>query len=70
MTTLGIAGGRFSTRFPIADSVVLRGASTRHLKGLVAAKGHVDLEGQAAGEVTEAQREVASAILNERFNSL
>jgi ProP effector len=42
-------------------------ASTRYLKALVTGKERFDLDGQVAGEVTEEQREVASAALLERF---
>lgn len=42
-------------------------ASTRYLKALVTGKERFDLDGQIAGEVTEEQREVASAALLDRF---
>ena len=42
-------------------------ASTRYLKSVVRSKERLDLDGQAAGEITEEQRAHAQAKLDERF---
>lgn len=41
--------------------------STKYLKALVANRQRIDLDGQAAGEVTDEQRAVADTQLRERF---
>ncbi|MRR49919.1 MAG: osmoprotectant transporter activator [Rhodocyclaceae bacterium] len=60
-------------RMPEIDAAQLRLAmrihttSTRYLKAQVTGKDRFDLDGAVAGEVTDEQREVASATLKERF---
>lgn len=60
-------------RMPDVDAAALRSAlrrhtaSTRYLKALVSCKQRFDLDGQATGEVSDAQRELADATLRERF---
>jgi ProP effector len=61
------------SRQPELDRKVLRIAlgihtnSLRYLKGMEKAAQRFDLEGNAAGDVTDAQRAHASEILRERF---
>lgn len=58
---------------PDLDRKVLRVAlrihtnSLRYLKGMETATVRLDLEGNTAGEVTEAQRTYATEVLRERF---
>ena len=60
-------------RMPELDAAQLRlalrmhTASTRYLKALQAAGERFDLDGEATGEVTAEQREVAATTLRERF---
>lgn len=63
-------------RLPDLDPAKLRSAmrihtaSTRYLKELLTTKVRFDLDGNPAGEVTDEQREIASATLKERFKNL
>ncbi|ANQ85852.1 hypothetical protein dqs_2824 [Azoarcus olearius] len=60
-------------RFPQFERKVLRSAlrmhtaSTKYLKAVERSAERYDLDGQVAGEVTEEQRQHASALLKERF---
>jgi ProP effector len=63
-------------RLPDLDPGQLRSAmkahtqSTRYLKGLLATRERFNLEGQVAGEVTDEQRQIAKATLDERFQRI
>ncbi|CAL95305.1 ProQ/FINO family protein [Azoarcus olearius] len=60
-------------RFPQFERKALRSAlrmhtaSTKYLKAVERSAERYDLDGQVAGEVTEEQRQHASALLKERF---